>query len=63
MLRKDTLSCAENFSTSRINVAMGEKISERTHCSAQCGYQATRDLNTAQNILALELWMAREQSL
>ncbi len=32
-----------------------KKLSERTHCCSQCGYRATRDLNAAQNILALGL--------
>lgn len=32
-----------------------KKLSERTHCCNQCGYKATRDLNAAQNILALGL--------
>jgi putative transposase len=32
-----------------------KKLSERTHCCSQCGYKATRDLNAAQNILALGL--------
>jgi putative transposase len=30
-----------------------KKLSERTHCCSQCGYKVTRDLNAAQNILAL----------
>lgn len=30
-------------------------LSERMHCCSQCGYKATRDLNAAQNILALGL--------
>ena len=30
-----------------------KKLSERVHSCSQCGYQATRDLNAAQNILAL----------
>jgi len=32
-----------------------KKLSERTHCCSRCGYKATRDLNAAQNILALGL--------
>ncbi|MCX6995398.1 MAG: zinc ribbon domain-containing protein, partial [Chlamydiae bacterium] len=32
-----------------------KKLSQRTHCCLQCGYMATRDLNAAQNILALGL--------
>jgi len=32
-----------------------KKISERVHCCSQCGYKVTRDLNAAQNILALGL--------
>lgn len=32
-----------------------KKLSERMHTCSQCGYQATRDLNAAQNILALGL--------
>ncbi len=32
-----------------------KKLSERTHCCSQCGYRVTRDLNAAQNILALGL--------
>ena len=32
-----------------------KKLSERTHCCSQCGYTTTRDLNAAQNILALGL--------
>jgi putative transposase len=32
-----------------------KKISERTHCCSECGYQPTRDLNGAQNILVLRL--------
>jgi putative transposase len=32
-----------------------KKLSERMHCCSQCGYKATRDLNAAQNILALGL--------
>lgn len=30
-----------------------KKLSERMHCCSQCGYTTTRDLNAAQNILAL----------
>lgn len=30
-----------------------KKLSDRMHCCSQCGYKATRDLNAAQNILAL----------
>jgi putative transposase len=32
-----------------------KKLSERTHCCPLCGYKTTRDLNAAQNILALGL--------
>lgn len=32
-----------------------KKLSERMHFCSQCGYSATRDLNAAQNILALGL--------
>lgn len=32
-----------------------KKLSERTHCCSRCGYKTTRDLNAAQNILALGL--------
>jgi putative transposase len=32
-----------------------KKLSERAHCCSQCGYKVTRDLNAAQNILALGL--------
>jgi putative transposase len=32
-----------------------KKLSERMHCCNRCGYQAKRDLNAAQNILALGL--------
>lgn len=32
-----------------------KKLSERMHCCTQCGYKTTRDLNAAQNILALGL--------
>jgi len=32
-----------------------KKLSEREHSCSQCGYKATRDLNAAQNILALGL--------
>jgi len=32
-----------------------KKLSERMHCCSQCGYKTTRDLNAAQNILALGL--------
>ena len=32
-----------------------KKLSDRTHCCAICGYQASRDFNAAQNILALGL--------
>lgn len=32
-----------------------KKLSERTHCCSRCGYKVTRDLNAAQNILALGL--------
>lgn len=32
-----------------------KKLSERMHCCSRCGYMATRDLNAAQNILALGL--------
>lgn len=32
-----------------------KKLSERIHCCFQCGYRTTRDLNAAQNILALGL--------
>ena len=32
-----------------------KKLSERMHCCSRCGYTATRDLNAAQNILALGL--------
>ena len=32
-----------------------KKLSQRTHCCSQCGYRVTRDLNAAQNILALGL--------
>ncbi len=32
-----------------------KKLSERMHCCSQCGYRTTRDLNAAQNILALGL--------
>ena len=32
-----------------------KELSERTHCCSLCGYQTTRDLNAAQNILALGL--------
>jgi len=32
-----------------------KKLSERVHCCRQCGYKASRDLNAAQNILALGL--------
>jgi putative transposase len=32
-----------------------KKLSERKHSCSQCGYEATRDLNAAQNILALGL--------
>ncbi len=32
-----------------------KKLSDRRHCCSQCGYTATRDLNAAQNILALGL--------
>ena len=30
-------------------------LSERTHCCSHCGYRTTRDINAAQNILALGL--------
>jgi putative transposase len=30
-----------------------KQLSERNHCCTQCGYKVTRDLNAAQNILAL----------
>jgi putative transposase len=32
-----------------------KKLLERTHCCSQCGYRTTRDINAAQNILALGL--------
>jgi len=32
-----------------------KKLSERMHCCSQCGYKASRDHNSAQNILALGL--------
>jgi putative transposase len=32
-----------------------KKLSERTYCCSKCGYKTTRDLNAAQNILALGL--------
>ncbi len=32
-----------------------KKLSERMHCCSKCGYRTTRDLNAAQNILALGL--------
>ncbi len=32
-----------------------KRLSERMHCCLRCGYQTTRDLNAAQNILALGL--------
>ncbi len=32
-----------------------KKLSDRTHCCSHCGYKTTRDLNAAQNILALGL--------
>ena len=32
-----------------------KKLSERMHCCSRCEYKATRDLNAAQNILALGL--------
>ena len=30
-----------------------KKLSDRMHCCSECGYKASRDLNAAQNILAL----------
>lgn len=32
-----------------------KKLSERTHCCSKCGYRTSRDINAAQNILALGL--------
>ncbi|MBS0622864.1 MAG: transposase [Verrucomicrobia bacterium] len=32
-----------------------KKLSERMHHCSRCGYQTTRDLNAAENILALGL--------
>ncbi|MES2122214.1 MAG: transposase [Chlamydiota bacterium] len=32
-----------------------KKLSEREHCCSKCGYRTSRDLNAAQNILALGL--------
>ena len=38
---------------SRCNHREAKKLSERMHCCSLCGYTTTRDLNAAQNILAL----------
>ena len=38
---------------SRCNHREVKALSERMHCCSQCGYQASRDLNAAENILAL----------
>jgi putative transposase len=38
---------------SQCNHREAKKLSERMHCCSQCGYTTTRDLNAAQNILAL----------
>jgi putative transposase len=40
---------------SRCGYREEKKLSDRTHCCSQCGYKASRDLNAAQNILALGL--------
>jgi putative transposase len=40
---------------SRCGTRGEKKLSERTHHCSHCGYQATRDLNAAENILALGL--------
>ena len=30
-----------------------KELAERTHCCSKCGYRTSRDINAAQNILAL----------